>query len=108
MYTYVMWLPMDGKLFKLIGIAPIEYKPQLDAAASSLRVLSPEEKKSFKITLMRVVEARKGENIRTLSARVGNVLNEELTAIINSKNAEDTFEIGELVKVVLTYPYLSD
>ncbi len=55
---------------------------------------------------MRVVKAKKGESIGRLSQRVGNVLNDELTAIINSRTANDKLEKNELVKVVLAYPYL--
>jgi len=105
MYAYVLWTPLDDKLFKLIGIAPIEYKPILEKTSESLRSLNDAEKNSIKINLMRVVEARKGETIKSLSDRTGNVLNNELTGVINSKDPGDLFSGGEYVKVVISYPY---
>jgi predicted Zn-dependent protease len=105
MYAYVLWIPMDGKLFKLMGIAPLAYKPNLEKTAESLRPLNAEEKSSFTIDLLRVVKAKQNETIAGLSRRVGNVLNEELTAIINDKKENEKLDKGELLKVVLTYPY---
>ena len=105
MFAYILWIPLEDKLFKLIGIAPIEYKPSLEKTASSLRVLTKEEKRSFKINLLRIVKARNSETIKTLSARVGNILNEELTAIINDKTEDEKSKKDELVKVVLSYNY---
>jgi predicted Zn-dependent protease len=105
MYAYVLWIPMDGKLFKILGIAPLKYEPQLDMIAESLRPLNESEKSSFTIDLLRVVKANKGETIADLSKRVGNVLNNELTAIINDKYEDDELEKDELIKVALTYPY---
>lgn len=105
MYAYLLWLPMDGKLFKLIGIAPIEYKPTLEKVGESLRILTNTEKKSFTINLMRIVKARNGETLRSLSERTGNVLNEELTAVINASDINEKLEKGEEVKIVKEYPY---
>jgi predicted Zn-dependent protease len=108
MFAYLLWLPMDDKLFKLIGIAPIEYKPTLDKIGESVRTLSNSEKESFTINLMRVVEARKGETIKSLSERTGNVLNSDLTGVINSLDPDDILSAGEYLKVVIPYPYKSN
>lgn len=105
MYAYVLWIPMDGKLFKLLGIAPLKHKPELDKTAESLRVLSKEEKESFVIHKMRIVEARENETIEALNKRTGNKLNTELTCTINDVNKETKLKKGELIKIVLPYKY---
>jgi predicted Zn-dependent protease len=108
MYAYVLWIPLDDKLFKLIGIAPIEYKTTLEKAGESLRALNNKEKQSFEINLVRVVEAREGETIKSLSKRTGNVLNSDLTGVINSREPDDILSAGEYLKVVIPYTYQSN
>ena len=108
MYAYILWIPLEDKLFKLIGLAPLEYKTQLEESAKSLRVLKKNEKNSFTINLVRVVQARQGETIETLSARTGNRLNEELTGVINSINSDDKLGEGGQIKVVIQSPYKID
>lgn len=105
-YAYVLWLPLGGKLFKLTGISPIEYRSQLEQTAKSLRVLNSGEKKSFTIDMVRIVEASKGETIVSLGERTGNHLNDQLTGVINSRDIEDILEEGEEIKVVRRYLYV--
>ena len=105
MYAYVLWIPLDDKLFKLIGIAPIEYKDELHKTALSLRVLNSEEKKSFIISTMKVVKAKENETIITLSTRENNILNAELTKIINSKDLDSKLKKDELIKIIVNNPY---
>lgn len=105
MYAYVLWLPLEDKLFKLMGIAPIEYKPKLEKIAASLRVLTKKEKNSFTINLMKIVEAQKGETLATLSERVDNKLNLNLTSVINSKEVDEKLKKGTLIKIVLEKTY---
>ena len=105
MYAYVLWVPLEDKLFKMTGIAPIEYRPQLEETAKSLRVLKKKELTSFEVTLIRVVHANRGETIKSLSKRTNNVLNEELTGVINARNPEDKLNKGESIKIVKRYPY---
>ncbi len=105
MFAYVLWIPLEDKLFKLTGITPIEYQPQLEETAKSLRTLKNNERNSFQVDLMRIVDARQGETIKTLSIRSGNILNDELTGVINSRNPDDQLNQGESIKVVKKYPY---
>lgn len=105
MYAYILWVPLDGKLFKLIGIGPNSHKSDLEATAASLRTLNKEEKGSFTINYMRTIEAKDNESVEQLSKRTGNLLNLELTRTINSKSENENFKQGELVKIVRSYPY---
>ena len=105
MYGYILWVPLEDKLFKLIGITPIEYRPDLEKTAKSLRSLTGSEKKSITIKKVKVVKAEKNETIETLSKRTGNLLNSELTGVVNSRGVNDKLKKGETVKIVLSYPY---
>ena len=105
MYAYALWVQLDGKLFQLLGITPIAHKPELEKAARSLRTLNDKEKQNFKINLVRVRKAKSGETITAFSNRTGNKLNEELTAVLNSKKVNDRLKEGEELKVVIQYPY---
>ncbi|MGI9530608.1 M48 family metalloprotease [Lutimonas sp.] len=107
MYAYILWLPMEDKLFKLTGVAPIKFKDELDKAALSLRPLNRQEKETIMIQQIRIIEAKEGENLKDLSTRVGNKLKIELTSTINSISPNENLEKGRLVKVVLEAPYLS-
>ena len=105
MYAYILWVPLDGKLFKLIGIGPNTHKSDLEATAASLRALNKKEKESFTINFMRTIKAKDNESVEQLSKRTGNLLNLELTRIINSKSENEKLKNGELVKIVRAYPY---
>ncbi len=106
MYAYVLWLPQGNKVFKLLGVAPIEYQDQLEASAGSLRAITKAEKASIKENFVKVVKAKKGETIETLSKRTGNKLPLELTAIANDHKLSDKLSEGELIKIVSARPYV--
>lgn len=108
MYADVLWLPLDDKIFKIIGISPIEYRKKLETSAASLRNLTKEEKMSIKQNYIKLVKASKNETIESLSKRLKNKLNPKLTAIINSHNLNDKLKEGELIKIVLDKPFLSE
>ncbi len=67
-----------------------------------------DEKNSFTINLVRVMNAQQGETNKTLSARTKNILNDELTGVINSRDPDDKLDEGENIKVVIQYPYKID
>ncbi|MEN8137389.1 MAG: M48 family metalloprotease [Bacteroidota bacterium] len=106
MYAYVLWLPLDDKVFKIIGIAPLEYKKELEASAASLRNLTSSEKESIKQYVVKIEKARENETISSLSKRTTNKLNDNLTAIINEKTIDEVLKKGELIKVVYEKGYL--
>ena len=54
---------------------------------------------------MRTIKAKDNESVEQLSKRTGNLLNLELTRIINSKSENEKLKNGELVKIVRAYPY---
>ncbi len=106
MYAYILWLPQGNKVFKLLGVAPIEYQSDLEVSAASLRTLTQAERTSIKQNFVKVVKAKKGETIEQLSRRTGNKLLVELTAVANDHKLSDKLSEGELIKIVLDKPYL--
>ncbi len=82
MYAYVLWLSLNGKLFKFIGITPIKYRSLLE-------------------------KSKGNENMEEWSKRTGNKLNSQLTAIINLVNLHEKILKGTLIKIVLEKPYLT-
>jgi predicted Zn-dependent protease len=105
MFAYIFWTPLDGKLFKLIGIGPASFRTDLENTAESLKVLNSQEKESFTVNLMRVVKASEGETIESLSKRTNNQLSPDLTRVLNSKSQGQILKEGDLIKVVKTYPF---
>ena len=108
MYGYILWVPLEGKLFKLIGIGPLEYKSLFEASAKSLHSLTNKERNSFKINLVRVVKAKKNETLESFSKRTGNKLNPDLTGVLNDRSLSDKLDKGEELKIVLSYPFKID
>jgi len=106
MYAYILWLPQGNKVFKLLGVAPIEYQTDLETSAASLRTLTKVEKASIKENFVKVVVAKKEETIQSLSKRTGNKLLLELTAIANNHKLSDKLSEGELIKIVVDKPYI--
>jgi len=99
-FAYILWTPLNGKLLKLVGVGSSQYKTTLERVSHSLRPLTNKDKASIKINKVRVVEARQGETITTLSKRLNNQLNIELTGIINDKSVTEKLDKGTLIKVV--------
>ncbi len=106
-YAYLLWLPLNGKMFKLLGIAPLTFRNQLESSVKSLRTLTDKERASIKYNFVKVVKARQGETLSGLSKRTGNKLNLALTAIINDHKPADKLGKEEQIKIVLDKPYLS-
>ncbi len=105
MYIHILWLKMDEKVFKLIGLAPRSQEPQLRATALSLRTLTDEERNSVKVKVLRVVQAKENESIEALNNRTNNILNSNLTAIINGIDEGEQLKSDQLIKVIVKEKY---
>lgn len=105
MYIHILWLKIDEKVFKLIGLAPRSLEPHLRATALSLRTLTAEERSSVRVNVLRVVHAKKNESIEALSNRTNNVLDTSLTAIINGIDETAKLESNQSIKVIVKEKY---
>jgi predicted Zn-dependent protease len=104
-FAYILWTPLNGYLFKLVGVGSSEYETILEHVSHSLRTLTKQDKSTIKIDKVRVVEARQGETISSLSKRTHNKLNIELTGVVNDKTATEKLDKGTLIKVVNEQKY---
>ncbi|GGZ74849.1 M48 family metalloprotease [Algibacter mikhailovii] len=104
-FAYALWIPMEDKLFRIMGIASKQDQNILKEIVLSLRKLSIEEQSHITINRMSIVTAKKGETIQSLSKREHNLLNENLTCVINDKNTSDKLKKGEQIKIIKTFKY---
>lgn len=104
-YAYALWMPLDDKLFNIMGIATQQELKQLEQTVYSLRKLTLKEKNNVKVNRMHIVNSLEGDTIETLSKRTGNVLNIELTCVINEKKSKELLKKGEQIKIIKSYPY---
>lgn len=100
-----LWFRMGGTTYRVIGIAYESEFELLRQTALSIRRISVEERNSIKIPVVKIVRARAGENINTLSERTGNIWKPDLTAIMNNLQQDVVFEQDELIKIAVSGTY---
>jgi predicted Zn-dependent protease len=105
MYIHILWLKMNGQLFKIIGFAPKTFETELKETAMSLRTLSSKEKKDIKVNLVRIVKARDNETLEDLGKRTNNILKTNLTALINDVEENSKLEKNQAVKIIIKEQY---
>ncbi len=105
MYIHILWLKMNGLLFKLIGIAPKSFEPDLQKTARSLRTLTSSERKAIEVRKIQLVEANKNESLEEISARSSNVVNTSITAVINGIEEDAKLQKKQVVKIVVREKY---
>lgn len=98
-YLYFAWVAMGGKTYQLIGLVPEKHREALKNAALSLRPLTEVERGAVTGKRLRIVAARQGERLETLTARTGNVWSPAHTALVNGLNVEVDLREGQLVKI---------
>jgi predicted Zn-dependent protease len=106
MYIHILWLKMNGLLFKLIGIAPKSFEPDLQKTARSLRTLTSSERQAIEVRNIQLVEANKNESLEEISARSSNVVNTRITALINGIEEDAKLQKKQVVKIVLREKYI--
>lgn len=106
MYIHILWLQMNDLLFKLIGIAPRFFEPDLQKSARSLRALTTKEANAIEMYTVRIVKANKYESIEEISARHNNVVNTSIIAVMNGIEEGGKLNKNQAVKVVLKEKYI--
>ena len=106
MYIHILWVKMGGKVFKLIGIAPKAFEPDLQKSARSLRPLTSAERKSIEVYKVRIVHANKKESLEELSKRTGHVLKPRAIAIMNGLGEKPKLDKDQALKVVGQEKYI--
>ena len=105
MYIHILWLKMDGHIFKLIGIAPKSLETDLKKTALSLRTLKVDERKTIEMYTLRVVKANKNESLEGLSKRTHNIVNTNITSIINDIDEKEGLDKNQAVKIIVKEKY---
>ncbi len=105
MYIHILWLKIEDKVFKLIGLAPRSQETHLRATALSLRTLTAKERSSVKVNVLRVVHAKEDESIEALSLRSKNVLDSSLTSLINGIDEGSELKSNQSIKVIVKEKY---
>jgi predicted Zn-dependent protease len=105
MYIHILWLKMDGKLFKLIGFAPEALESELQKTAMSLRALTSAEREAIEVLTIRIVQANKNETVEELSKRTNNVVNTNVTSIINGVEEKAKLNEKQSLKIILKEKY---
>lgn len=106
MYIHILWLKMSGKLFKLIGVAPKSFEPDLQKSARSLRPLTSAERKAIEVRKIRIVRANKKETLEDLSKRTNNVVDTYITSIMNGIDENAKLDKDQALKIVVREKYL--
>jgi predicted Zn-dependent protease len=103
------WLAQPKAVLRLTGVSSqSSYRsnaPLLSAVARSVGKLTSAERGGMRERRLRVVEARAGESLGSLSTRSRNVWSLEETAVANGLSSEPRLEAGQLVKVAVEVPY---
>ncbi len=107
MYIHTLWLKMDGKIFKIIGIAPKSAEDELKKAVLSFHPLTEKEKSKIKKQLIRVVETKPGETFDQICKHYNCILSADLTAFINGMNSTSSLKEGTLIKVIVEENYFN-
>ena len=104
-YAYALWISLDKKLFRFVGMSSDKDVDLLEKSVDSFRSLTKSERKTIMQKYLTVVKAKDGDTLESLSKRHSNLLKMNLTAIINDKKSEDKLNKGDEVKIVLERPY---
>jgi predicted Zn-dependent protease len=102
----VYWLPLNGHLYRVVAMAPEPDADVLHKSVLSMRSLTDEERASIMQSYVHIARAKAGETLKELSKRTGNLINVELTGIINNHKPADKLKEGEEIKIVLEKPYV--
>lgn len=105
MHLYFLWIVLKGNVYQMIGIGPESHRPLVKAVADSLRPLTDAERASITEMRLRIVAAKAGEDLGTLSKRAGGALAVPVLAAMNGLPEGAKFRGGEWVKVAVKRPH---
>lgn len=109
--AYVTFLPYAGSTWRVTGVSRSidsgKYLGRTLATTRSFRPLTEEQRKSITSTRLKVVKALKGDDLERLTKRTKNAWSIPETAVYNGMFVNQRFMGGELVKIVLSAPYVS-
>ncbi len=105
MYIHILWVKVDGLIFKLIGFAPRTLESELKESALSLRTLTSSERKNVEMRTMKIVRAKENETVKELIARSNNVLKIDVVNVINDLEKDAKLKENEAIKIAVNELY---
>jgi predicted Zn-dependent protease len=100
-----VWIEYGGLIYRVIGSYPPGFEDQVTKMQESFTSLSENERREITKRVIRVVETKKGETIKTISERTNNTIPIALTAAINGIKEDKVFNQGDLLKIVVEVSY---
>jgi len=105
------WIAHPRAMFRIIGMTSEDgfarYASDFERAATSFRGLRRAERNGIVELRLRVVRARGGESLASLSKRTGNRWSIEETAVANALSRGARLVSGQPVKIAVQVPYRS-
>lgn len=101
------WVRYSTQLtFQLLGISAPEKNKLIHESLYSFRKATQEELTRVNLLEMKIVHAQADETIEKISARTGNRLKPDFTAVINNHDVKKSLTAGAPLKIVTATPYL--
>ncbi len=105
------WIAHPRATFRITGLAPVQrfdaWARTFESTARSFRPLTEAERGSITELRLRVVAARAGERLSTLTDRTGNAWSVAETAVANGLPADVSLGAGAPVKIAERVPFRS-
>jgi len=105
---WIGFVAYQGRIYRVTGLAsPQSWRsrvPGFQATASSLGPLSAAERRGLRDERLRIVVARRGDTLASLSSREANVWSLAQTAVANGLARDGSLEAGFAVKIVRARP----
>ncbi len=100
----VTFFPFADSTWRIVGASPVaagnRYAPAILLSTRSFGPLDPERRAQIRTDRLRIVLARRGEDVTTLGTRTNNVWSPAETALINGQLGNEIFEGGETLKIL--------
>jgi predicted Zn-dependent protease len=102
----VTFFPFAGSTWRFVGINPSQagnrYVPQILLTTRSFKPLTNEHREAIRVDRLRVVLARRGEDLARMGSRTDNAWPPAVTGLINGQLGNVLFEGGEWMKILRT------
>jgi predicted Zn-dependent protease len=103
------WVAHRGLVYQIMGLSPLDrferYREIFIDTARSFSPLSSLDHVEVKEARLRIVPARRGEDLKALLNRVEGVWGVERTAVMNGLTVGVRLEEGQRIKVPILQPY---
>jgi len=105
------WIAYRNTVYQIAGICPAhayrQHEPLFTETAGTFRSVTAEERASTYVTRLRIVEAKDGETVESLAARIGGAWSARQIAVANGLDDPAVLLAqGRLMKMAVREPYI--